>query len=59
MTDFMFSQPFYRCFVSLAASFLVITSPVIVPAAGVCEMSVAFHQAARHRTKKNFESLFV
>jgi hypothetical protein len=22
-------------------------------------MSVAFHQAARHRTKKNFESLFV
>ena len=59
MTDFRFSQPFYRCFGSLVASCLAITSTVIVPAAGVCEMSVSFHQAARHRILENFESLFV
>ena len=59
MKDFRFSQPFYGRFGSLVDSFLIITSAVIVPAAGVCEMSVAFYQAARQRIPKDFASLFV
>jgi hypothetical protein len=37
----------------------MITSTVIVPAAGVCEMLLAFYQDARHRSLKDFESLFI
>jgi hypothetical protein len=37
----------------------MITSTVIVLAGGVCEISVAFYEAARHRTPTDFETLFV
>jgi hypothetical protein len=37
----------------------MITFTVTVLAAGVCEMSVAFYQAARHVIPKDFESLIV
>jgi hypothetical protein len=58
MTDFRFSQPFYQRFESIAASFLMIKSIVIVPTAGTCEMSLVFYQAARHHIPKYFETLF-
>jgi hypothetical protein len=55
MKYFRFSQQFYQCLGSLAVSFLRITSTVIVHAKGVCEMSAAFYQAARHSIPQDFE----